>query len=65
MDILELDLEQKNLLPPRRHFATPCSIATLNTVLERNALLAELKTHIRVVENSGPLFRPQVENPWQ
>ncbi|KAI4274318.1 MAG: hypothetical protein LQ337_004012 [Flavoplaca oasis] len=42
MDILELDLEQKNLLPP-----------------QRNALLAELKTHIRVVENSGPLFRPQ------
>ncbi|KAL8854268.1 MAG: hypothetical protein Q9221_000982 [Calogaya cf. arnoldii] len=41
MDILELDLEQKNLLPP-----------------QRNALLAELKTHIRTVENSGPLFTP-------
>ncbi|KAL8809044.1 MAG: hypothetical protein Q9223_003498 [Gallowayella weberi] len=41
MGILELDLEQKNLLPP-----------------QRNALLAELKTHIRVVENSSPLFTP-------
>ncbi|CAO1596496.1 MAG: hypothetical protein LQ349_003735 [Xanthoria aureola] len=41
MGILELDLEEKNLLPP-----------------QRNALLAELKTHIRVVENSGPLFTP-------
>ncbi|KAL8808329.1 MAG: hypothetical protein Q9182_000149 [Xanthomendoza sp. 2 TL-2023] len=41
MGILELDLEQKNLLPP-----------------QRNALLAELKTHIRVVEDSGPLFTP-------
>ena len=64
MDILELDLEQKNLLPPRRHFAAPCSIWTLNMILERNALLAELKVHIREVENSGPLFSPNVENPW-
>ncbi|KAL8679812.1 MAG: hypothetical protein Q9186_003928 [Xanthomendoza sp. 1 TL-2023] len=39
MGILELDLEQKNLLPP-----------------QRNALLAELKTHIRAVEDSSPLF---------
>ncbi|KAL8674338.1 MAG: hypothetical protein Q9168_001267 [Polycauliona sp. 1 TL-2023] len=41
MDILDLDLEQKNLLPP-----------------QRNALLTELKAHIRVVEDSGPLFSP-------
>ncbi|KAL8993398.1 MAG: hypothetical protein Q9169_006376 [Polycauliona sp. 2 TL-2023] len=39
MDILESDLEEKNLLPP-----------------QRNALLAELKGHIRVVDDSGPLF---------
>ncbi|KAL8927823.1 MAG: hypothetical protein Q9172_001196 [Xanthocarpia lactea] len=39
MDILKLDLEQKNLLPP-----------------QRNALLVELKTHIRAIEDSGPLF---------
>ncbi|KAG7002200.1 hypothetical protein G7Y79_00028g062210 [Physcia stellaris] len=39
MGILELDFEQKNILPP-----------------QRNALLRELKTYIRTVEDSDPLF---------
>lgn len=63
MVILELDLEQKNLLPPRTQSAAPCLISTPNMDLERNALLAELKTHIRTVENSGPLFSHNVKNP--
>ncbi|KAL8781328.1 MAG: hypothetical protein Q9194_000419 [Teloschistes cf. exilis] len=45
MDILTLDLEQKNILPP-----------------QRNALLAELKTHIWTVEDSGPVFTPDNDN---
>lgn len=61
LDVLRLDLEEKNLLPPREHSAPARLRRSIQLiVIERNATLAELKTHIRVAEDSGPLFTPEV-----
>ncbi|KAL8941020.1 MAG: hypothetical protein Q9211_001996 [Gyalolechia sp. 1 TL-2023] len=64
LDILKLDLDEKNLLPPRKQHSAALSWQEelADQLAERNALLAELKTHIQVVEDSGPLFTPEVRN---
>ena len=62
MAILEADFDEKNLLPPRKALARPehkhCS--NIPAGPERNDLLRELKTHIRTIEDSDPLFTPAV-----
>ena len=63
IDLLEVDLKETNLLPPREHFSSPCGhIENMaeTSLIERNAALEELLVHTRDVQDAQPLFSREV-----
>ena len=65
MDVLEADLAQKNLLPPSK---IPKLLETETRAYHyrkgRNAILDELKSHTRSVEDADPMLTQRVSSMY-